>query len=67
MKKLFTDYLVNEKVSFVINGLTINGLVPIGVARGGAQGARAPPIKIPLTTKSYDNIAWRCLVAVFFQ
>ena len=37
----------------------------IGVARGGAQGA--PPIKIPLTTKSYDNIAWRCLVAVFFQ
>ena len=29
----------------------------IGVARGGAQGARAPPIKTPLTTKSYDNIA----------
>ena len=33
-----------------------------------SQGARPPPpIKIPLTTKSYDNIAWRCLVAVFFQ
>ena len=42
--------------------------VAIGVAKGGgAQGARAPPIKIPLTTKSYDNIAWRCLVAVFFS
>ena len=27
----------------------------ISVARG------APPIKIPLTTKSYDYIAWRCL------
>ena len=40
---------------------------PIGVARG-AQGARPPPpIQIPLTTKSYDNIAWRCLVAVFFS
>ena len=41
----------------------------IGVARGGGQGARPspPPIKIPLTTKSYDNIAWRYLVAVFFS
>ena len=39
----------------------------IGVAKGGGPGGRAPPpIKIPLTTKSYDNIAWRCLVAVFF-
>ena len=28
MKKLFTDERVKEKVSFVINGLTINGLVP---------------------------------------
>ena len=36
-------------------------------SQGGAQGARAPPIKIPLTTKSYDNIAGLCLVAVFFS
>ena len=43
------------------------GVTAIGVAKAGAQGARAPPIKIPLTTKSYDNISWRCLVAVFFQ
>ena len=28
MKKFLTDERVNEKVSFVINGLTINGLVP---------------------------------------
>ena len=39
----------------------------IGVARGGGPGGPGPPIKIPLTTKSYDNIAWRCLVAVFFS
>ena len=39
----------------------------IGVARGRARGPGPPPIKIPLTTKSYDNIAWRCSVAVFFQ
>ena len=39
---------------------------PIGVARGG-PGGPPPPIKIPLTRKSYDNIAWRCLVAVFFS
>ena len=36
-------------------------------SQGGARGPGPPPIKIPLTTKSYDNIAWRCLVAVFFQ
>ena len=41
--------------------------VSIGVTRGGPRGPGPPPIKIPLTTKSYDNIAWRCLVAVFFQ
>ena len=35
--------------------------------RGGPRGPGPPPIKIPLTTKSYDNIAWQCLVAVFFQ
>ena len=34
---------------------------------GGPRGPGPPPIKIPLTTKSYDNIAWRCLVAVFFS
>ena len=28
MKKLFNGLTINEKVSFVINGLTINGLVP---------------------------------------
>ena len=28
MKKLFNGLTSNEKVSFVINGLTINGLVP---------------------------------------
>ena len=28
MKKNFNGLRVNEKVSFVINGLTINGLVP---------------------------------------
>ena len=39
----------------------------IGVARGGGMGPGPPPIKIPLTAKSYDNIAWRCLVAVFFS
>ena len=37
------------------------------IHRRSQGGARAPPIKIPLTTKSCDNIAWRCLVAVFFQ
>ena len=26
-------------------------------SQGGGQGARPPPIKIPLTTKNYDNIA----------
>ena len=35
--------------------------------RSQGGGAAPPPIKIPLTTKSYDNIAWRCLVAVFFS
>ena len=34
---------------------------------GGPGGPGPPPIKITLTTKSYDNIAWRCLVAVFFS
>ena len=33
----------------------------IGVARGVPRGPGPPPIKIPLTTKSYDNIARRCL------
>ena len=28
MKNFLTDKRVSEKVSFVINGLTINGLVP---------------------------------------
>ena len=44
-------------LSQTIGGIQPNywGVYPIGVARGG-QGARAPPIKIPLTTKSYDNI-----------
>ena len=33
-------------------------LINIGVARGGgARGPGAPPIKIPRTTKSYDNTA----------
>ena len=36
-------------------------------SQGGPRGPGPPPIKIPLTTKSYDNIAWRCLAAVFCQ
>ena len=32
-------------------------IVGIGVARGGAQVARPPPIKIPPMIKNYDNIA----------
>ena len=52
----------------VLIGQSYKVLLTIGVAKGGGgQGSRAPPVKIPLTTKSYDNIAWRCLVAVFFQ
>ena len=46
----FTQKTFEEKKAIVAAG--------IGVARGGAQGARPPPpIKTPLTTKSYDNIA----------
>ena len=36
-------------------------------SQGGAQGARAPLNQNTTNDKSYDNIAWRCLVAVFFQ
>ena len=32
----------------------------------GVAGGAAPPIKIPLMIKNYDNIAYWCLVAVVF-
>ena len=36
----------------------------IGVAK---RGGRPSPIKIPPMMKNYDNIAQRCLAAVFFS
>ena len=74
MSKLFIDlyYFVKSsflKIKTVNDDVSYIHVIPtgIGVARGGARGPGPPPIKIPLTTKSYDNVAWRCLVAVFFQ
>ena len=55
-----------SQIILYLSQLSCTMSIGLGVARGGPGGPGPPPIKIPLTTKSYDNIAWRCLVAVFF-
>ena len=73
-KNIFLEHYVTRKSTMILKRVTFNltyltevtYISSIGVARGGPGGPGPPPIKIPLTTNSYDNIAWRCLVAVFF-
>ena len=42
MKKILTDQRVNEKVSFVINELTINGLAPTYAFRKCSEPFESP-------------------------
>ena len=71
LRKLLDLLIVRKSKAFFMKSnkrLFEVHVVGIGVARRGEpRGPGPPPIKIPLMTKSYDNIAWRCLVAVFFS
>ena len=66
----FLPIHAQNRLGHVLALATQNGLFGPRIHRRSqwkGPGNPGLPIKIPQTTKSYDNVAWRCLFAVFFS